>query len=642
MAELLLARETGIGGAERLVVLKRILPHLAEQSGFVEMFLREARTASRLEHPNVVRIYASGEHGGTYFIAMEYLEGTTIRELQIMSRERRQNIPLEVALALVEQASRGLHAAHELTDLDGVPLGLVHRDVSPHNLMVTTSGVVKLLDFGVAKYTAALAEATYSGDMKGKFGYMSPEQCRGDRLDRRSDLFSLGTVLWELVTGRDLFHRRTELEMLKAITDEDAPRARSVDPDVPEVIDDLIARALSRDPDGRPPTVQEFGREMAQGVRGLDLSADRVAECVGTIAGNALSERREIVRRARDASLPTQQRRKLIHRTDPEEKPTAVQRHPGSATPTVQVEPERAADARRRRQWTVAMLLTSGLLLAAIVGALVTTLGGPGGAPVRVGWAPVVDRVVLEAEVQQLGGWLSDELDRPVVMVVADDYADLADRIRRKDVAFAVMPPLLYVRTQAAGAELAPLAIKEFDGAAGTDGYLLTTRSKVGSVAELRGATFCFTDPDSTTGWFLPRRYLRGLGEDPDKFVGKIHWSGDHLQLLRDLVKGTCEVGATYAGALHIADGFGVPVSRLRVLAVTGYVPQEVMCAGPAASDADRDAMVEVLLRFDPKEAFGLDALGATQRITGFTRPGAGIFDALGDGRLDALPTRPE
>lgn len=195
MAELFLARETGIGGAERLVVLKRILPHLAQQRAFVDMFLREARTASRLEHPNVVRIYATGEHDGTFYLAMEYLEGTTVRELQLLAREQGERVPLDVALAVGVQAARGIHAAHELRDAEGQHLGLVHRDVSPHNLMLTVAGVVKLLDFGVAKYTEALSEATYSGAVKGKFGYMSPEQCRGGAIDRRSDLFSLATVL---------------------------------------------------------------------------------------------------------------------------------------------------------------------------------------------------------------------------------------------------------------------------------------------------------------------------------------------------------------------------------------------------------------------------------------------------------------
>lgn len=646
MAELLLARETGIGGAERLVVLKRILPHLAEQRTFVEMFLREARTASRLEHPNVIRIYASGEHDDSYFIAMEYLDGTTIRELLIMSRERAIPLPLEVSVGMVVQAARGLHAAHELRDLDGLPLGLVHRDVSPHNLMVTTAGDVKLLDFGVAKYTEMLSEATYSGEVKGKFGYMSPEQCRGDRLDRRSDLFSLGTVLWELVTGRDLFHRRTELEMLKAITEEDAPSARSVNPDVPEAMDRFLRRALSRDPGDRPATAKEFETGVIEAMGDADLSAEAVAESVRRIAGSALLERREIVRRARDASLPTGQRLKLAHRTDPDEKATSVEKRAPkpavTATNVVRVpSAQRAEDRRQRRAWAWAVFAAGGLLAIALGAALIAVFTAPQGPPVRVGWAPVVDPVVLDAEVQDLGAWLSDELDRPVEMVVASDYADLADRIRRKDVAFAVVPPLLYVRTQADGAGLEPLAVKEFDGASGSDGYLMT-RGKAATIEELKGATFCFTDPDSTTGWYLPRQYLSRRGYNPDTFVGKVHWSGDHIQMLRDLVAGKCEAGATYAGAVHVADDVGVPVGRLRVLAVTGYVPQEVVCAGPAASDADRKAMTEALLRFDPQEAFGVKSLGTTQRITGFSRPEPGIFDSLGHGASVQAQPSPE
>src|SRR5690606_29276569 len=184
MAEIYLARERGLAGLERLVVIKRILPHLVHQASFVEMFLREARIIARLAHPNVVQIHELGEDKGSYFIALEYIHGCTVRELQVLSARADMAFPLDVSLSIIAEACRGAHAAHELKDKDSRPLGLVHRDISPHNLMVTGQGHVKLLDFGIAKAAEGF-ESTASGNLKGKYAYMSPEQCLHLPLDRR-------------------------------------------------------------------------------------------------------------------------------------------------------------------------------------------------------------------------------------------------------------------------------------------------------------------------------------------------------------------------------------------------------------------------------------------------------------------------
>ena len=164
MAELFLARERGVGGLERVVVIKRLLPHLTDDTSSVEMFLREARLVARLNHPNVVQTYELGEEEGEYFLAMEYLHGSTLRELQKLAEDRYDRIPLEIAVSAIDQSSRGLHAAHELRDFEGELVGLIHRDVSPQNLMLTEEGYVKLLDFGVAKAVEG-KEATYSGNI---------------------------------------------------------------------------------------------------------------------------------------------------------------------------------------------------------------------------------------------------------------------------------------------------------------------------------------------------------------------------------------------------------------------------------------------------------------------------------------------
>jgi len=194
MAEIFLACERGMHGLERLVVVKKILPHLAVQDAFVQMFVHEARIVARISHPNVVQIHDLAEQDGEVFICMEYVPGSTLRHLTDAAEQARTNIPVDVALGIITQACRGLHTAHELKDASGRLEGLVHRDISPHNLMVTNEGHVKLLDFGIAKATES-SEQTATGSLKGKFCYMSPEQVKQNQLDRRSDVFSLGIVL---------------------------------------------------------------------------------------------------------------------------------------------------------------------------------------------------------------------------------------------------------------------------------------------------------------------------------------------------------------------------------------------------------------------------------------------------------------
>src|SRR5689334_11543629 len=238
MAELFVARKPGLAGFEKLVVIKRVLPNLARDPRLVERFLDEARLAARIAHSNVCHVHDLGSVGGEYFLAMEYLEGVTMVDLiKALARTRPAN-DLSLIGGLMGQACEGLHYAHELADHAGEPLGVVHRDVSPHNLFVCADGVLKVLDFGIAKARTAQAK-TRTGFVQGKYAYMAPEQLRGRSVDRRVDVFALGVVLFEAVTGRRLFLRETEYDILRAIAKEPIPRARSIRPDIPESLDDL-------------------------------------------------------------------------------------------------------------------------------------------------------------------------------------------------------------------------------------------------------------------------------------------------------------------------------------------------------------------------------------------------------------------
>lgn len=264
MAEIFLARLLSDGGFEKLVCIKRILPHLAKDPQFVAMFLDEARVVARISHPNVCQVFELGEISGQYYIAMEYLAGVPLSAFR-----RRDYYPAAPDPRLVAgfgvQACEGLHHAHQLKGANGEQLGVVHRDISPQNLFVTLDGIVKVLDFGIAKVQDQSVR-TSTGAVKGTYCYMSPEQLRGETVDRRADIWALGTVLWETLAQRHLFKRETEFLTFQAITSDPIPDICEIRPDVPPLVGDAIARAISRDREARYTTARALGEALAQAV----------------------------------------------------------------------------------------------------------------------------------------------------------------------------------------------------------------------------------------------------------------------------------------------------------------------------------------------------------------------------------------
>lgn len=257
MCEVHLALHEGPSGFRKLVALKRLFPHLEEDPAAVEMLLDEGRIAARLAHPNTVQTHEVGDVDGTHFLAMEYLAGHPFHRLLQRAARGGDRLPTRLSVRVIADALDGLHHAHELLDYDGTPLGVVHRDVSPHNLFVTYDGVTKLLDFGIAK--AGTQEAvTRVGMVKGKFAYIAPEQARGEPVDRRADLWAIGVVAWEAIAGHRLFKADNEAATLERALTLDIPDLRSVTPDAPPAIAELVARALRRDPEARPGTALEM------------------------------------------------------------------------------------------------------------------------------------------------------------------------------------------------------------------------------------------------------------------------------------------------------------------------------------------------------------------------------------------------
>jgi serine/threonine-protein kinase len=265
MADVYLALHENDLGIEKLVVIKCLREHLREETGFIGMFLDEARTASTLTHPNIAPVFDAGEIDGVHFMAMEYVEGTDLRHLRrVRAKERRPPIPLKHALHVIGRVLSGLEYAHERTDLDGEALGIVHRDISPQNVLVEFAGGVKIVDFGVAKSALQLSEQSSMGLLKGKAAYMSPEQALGEPVDHRTDLFATAIILYELTTGTRLFKGPTELDTLHRVISETYPSPRSIMPEYPAGLDAVVMRALHRERAERYQSAREMRLDLSR------------------------------------------------------------------------------------------------------------------------------------------------------------------------------------------------------------------------------------------------------------------------------------------------------------------------------------------------------------------------------------------
>jgi serine/threonine protein kinase len=282
MAELYLARHVDRPKLEKLWVIKRVMPHLAESPVFVQMFQNEARLASTLDHPNVAAVVDYGVSGEEHYLVMEYVHGKDGRAL-LGAASASEGLSLACALTIVTRVAAALHYAHERRDDEGKPLEIVHRDVSPSNVLLGYDGTVRLADFGIAK-AVAQTNATRTGTIKGKAGYMSPEQCRGEAVDRRSDVFGLGVLLHELTTLRRAFFAPSDLAVMSKVVAGDFRRPREIVPDYPEALEAIVLRAMSVAREDRFPTARAFQEAVEAFARGRGMMLSSV-ELAGTVTG---------------------------------------------------------------------------------------------------------------------------------------------------------------------------------------------------------------------------------------------------------------------------------------------------------------------------------------------------------------------
>lgn len=293
MATLFLGRRKGVAGFARHVAIKVVHPHLAQDPEFVRMFVEEANLSRQIQHPNVVHVEDLGHDGGTYYLVMEYVHGSALSQLLAALARIERRLAPELAVWIAMKAADGLHAAHETRDETGKLLGVVHRDVSPQNILIAANGNVKVIDFGIAKVQGHRAR-TATGALKGKLRYMSPEQAFGKPLDRRADVYALGVVLWELLTLHRLFSGENELALLDEVRDPHVDPPSMYVPEIHPALDDAVMRALAPDRDHRPETALELMRTLAAACpRAATIDAHHVAEVMNAVLGEELERRRQ-------------------------------------------------------------------------------------------------------------------------------------------------------------------------------------------------------------------------------------------------------------------------------------------------------------------------------------------------------------
>jgi len=411
MARVYLARKKGMAGFTRPVAMKVILPQHSAHKDFIEMFLDEARLVVCLNHANIAQVIELGEVNGQYFIAMEFAHGQDLQQISKKTRKFGRLLPLPYAAKIVSQVAEGLYYAHAKTDAQGQPLGIVHRDISPQNIILTFDGVAKLIDFGIAKAKVHRKEED-EGVLKGKFSYMSPEQIRGMPIDPRSDIFALGIVLWEVCTGANLYREKSELLTMEAILRKPVPMPRELRGDMPPDLEAIIMKALAK----RAVDRFQTGYEMHQALEGYlnrsnwGVGTPHLSEFMKKLFPDEYKEIRDLLNQERlraeaedrsdTAAAKKAQSEEAFVAWEPYQDeasglgnlPMAPSGRPNSAPVLQPVRPAPAAESpspRKGSRWTLIVIaLLSVLVLGLGIAFLLMVSRQPGGQPADKGTAP--------------------------------------------------------------------------------------------------------------------------------------------------------------------------------------------------------------------------------------------------------------
>jgi len=614
MAEVFLARKKGPAGFSKLVVIKRILPHLAREPEFITMFLDEARLAAQLEHPNVVQVFDMGEEQGSYYLAMEYLGGETFAGIARRAKQLQVPVGATVAARIIAEACEGLHYAHEFRDSKGVALDIIHRDVSPQNLFVTYDGRVKVLDFGVAKAATRLAH-TDTGQIKGKASYMSPEQCRGDPVTRRSDVFSLGVVLLEMISGRRVFKADQPFAVVMAIGSGNFPNLRELAGDAPAPLVEVCERALAFDPAKRFATAKEMRAAIDAHFKaaGIDPGPERTAQLMGRLFADDIARRAEALRSDDDQS-------QVFSVLADGESGSASSPSLGPLARTVTTWGKEGPPPKvppRPRAPALFALAAAGLLAgvaAAFAAGVVPVPRFTSGAPIRVGEFGFSEG---PADLATLTGAL-EELGRPLdVITLPADQAIEQLRTGRVDVLRANAE--MVAKLKEALPSLRPLALIQAQGSTVYQGVMVTRLdSGLKTLQDLQGKTVCWKTLTSNSGYFYPRKLMRQAGIDPDRFFGKVIFGGTHLKNLENVRDGVCDVAALTAHALYSPPDPSLRPGVFQIIATTEAIPQDMVLARGELPDAERDAIQRALLLASPTSELAKDRVKRGSKVEGF------------------------
>jgi serine/threonine protein kinase len=291
MAEVFRAESEGLQGFKKQVAIKRVLPHLSEKKKFISMFLDEARLSAHLTHSNCVQVFDIGVGDNAYFIVMEFVDGANLKSITESLKRQGKEFPVAYAAFIALEICKGLSYAHELRDPSGQDLHIVHRDMSPPNVLITKYGEIKIVDFGLAKANSQL-ERSEPGIIKGKFSYLSPEAAMGQDVDARTDIFAVGIILWELLTGQRLFMGDSDFQTVKKVQQAHVPSAAGLNPGVPADLDRILAKALARDPNARYRTARELGQDLSKFLCKLGVPVSTFD--IATLAQTAMKDRHKV------------------------------------------------------------------------------------------------------------------------------------------------------------------------------------------------------------------------------------------------------------------------------------------------------------------------------------------------------------
>ncbi|MCA9671465.1 MAG: PhnD/SsuA/transferrin family substrate-binding protein [Myxococcales bacterium] len=602
MGEVYLARDSKL---ERSVALKLISAELLTTPEAYDRFMEEARTTARFSHPHIVAIHAVGEHEGQPYMALEYLHGETLA--QLMSRrppsvERTVQLGMPIAEALAEAHRRGV----------------LHRDLKPSNVMIDAGGRLRVLDFGLSRAVTAAREPHAEGDAvepgagidaadlevapSGCFGtptYMAPEQWRATQVSPATDVWALGMILYQLACGYRPYDELPTVRslMVEVMSPTRVPPIARVAPEpLPDALSALIDRCLHKDPDARP-------------------DAAEVADILRTLQ----AEPRPTAAEAQTEAQPA----------EAEAQPAEAEAQSAEASI-----PPRAASARRA--WLARVGAVAGIAALAVAaffvaatsrrqprGAALPPVSGP---PLRYGLFPAVQAEVVRRELAPLLLQLRRVLRRRIIVVTPKSYGALRRALLRGELDFATLPPLQFALARA---RVRALAAHRYEGA--SQGYLVARASSaVRDLASARGKRVCYVEKGSTSGYLLPRRFLRARGIDPDKSFSAVRYSGTHPQVLRDLVAGRCDLGAVFSEAYLRADRLGISRATLQVLAITGAVPSDVVAASPKLSASLTSRLRRALLGFTVKRGRTVSEVYPFT-ITGFSAVKTSAYNDLVD-----------